>query len=113
MFEEAEVLQIFVTAADRHGDRSLCEAIVEACHAHGLAGVTVMRNVEGFDETATIAREHWLHHDDSIALIVVDTSDRIARLAELVTPWLGHGIITRSDARARRVERAPDSTAGA
>ena len=111
MYDDARVLQIFVTAADRRDGRPLYEAIVEACRTNGIAGVTVLRDVEGFDDATTIVRDDWLHHDESVVVIVVDRADRVDHLAELVTPWLAHGIVTRADARARRVERGPGSTA--
>jgi PII-like signaling protein len=106
MFEQAEVLQIFVAADDRHGERLLYEAVVEACREHRVAGVTVIRNVEGFDDSRAIAHEHWFRHEEPVAIIVVDRADRLDRLADAVTPWLEHGIMIRSNAQVRRVERS-------
>jgi len=105
MFEHARLLQIFVTAADRYGERPLYEAIVEACRQHRAAGVAAIRNVEGFDDSPTIAHEHWFRHEEPVALIIVDRAERLDRLLDTVTPWLDHGIMMRSDAQVRRVER--------
>ncbi|HMK87132.1 MAG TPA: DUF190 domain-containing protein [Steroidobacteraceae bacterium] len=105
MLESAEVLQIFITADERHGQKLLYEALFEACRAHDLAGVTVIRNVEGFDDSASIAHAHWFRHEEPVAIIVIDSAARLDRFLETVTPWIVHGMMIRSEARVRRLER--------
>jgi PII-like signaling protein len=105
MLEDAEVLQIFVTADERYGDQPLYEALFDACRAHDLAGVTVLRNVEGFDGSPTIAHQHWFRHEEPVAVVIVDTAERIDKLLKAVTTWIGHGVMIRSNAHVQRVER--------
>ena len=110
MFEPAQVVQILVTAADRHGERPLYEALVEACHQHGLAGATVIRNVEGFGDAPAIARGHWWWHEEPVALVIVDQADRLDRFLAAVTPWLVHGMVIRSDVQVRRLGTSASAT---
>ena len=104
MFEPAELVQIFVTADERHADRPLYEALFDACREHALAGATVLRDIEGFEDTSTITRVHWYRHEEPVALVIVDQPDRLDRFLAVVSPWILHGTIVRSKADVRRIE---------
>ena len=104
MFESAEVLQIFVAADERHGDRPLHEALVDACREHDLAGVTVFRNAEGFDDSSTITHEHWFRHEEPVAVMIVDRPECLDQFLNAVEPWITHGMLIRSSARVRRIQ---------
>jgi hypothetical protein len=106
MFEPAQVLQVFITADERHGDRPLYEALFAACREHGLAGATVIRNIEGFDDSPGIAREHWMRHAEPVAIIIVDRPEAIDRFLAATERWIAHGVVLRSSAQVRRIDRS-------
>ncbi|HTY01466.1 MAG TPA: DUF190 domain-containing protein [Bacteroidota bacterium] len=76
---EGKLLRIFIGEADRSEGRPLYEAIVRRAREHGMAGVTVLRGVEGFGarshlHTAKIVR---LSEDLPIVVELVDTEEKM------------------------------------
>ena len=105
MFEASGILQIFVTADARYGDRPLYEALFDACRDHDLAGVTVIRDVEGFDRSPAIAETRWFGHEEPVTLIIVDRPEQLGRFIAAVTPWIGQATFIQSSAQTKRVQR--------
>ena len=77
---EGKLLRIFIGESDKVQHTSLFEAIVHAAKDMGLAGVTVLRGVEGFGadsrviHTAKILR---LSEDLPIVVEIVDTEEKV------------------------------------
>jgi PII-like signaling protein len=90
----AKRLTIFIGESDHYRHHSLGSEIVDRARAAGLAGCSVFRGTEGFGATGHLhtARLLSLSEDLPIAIVVVDSPDRIEeflpQLDELVTGGL-------------------------
>lgn len=76
---EGKLLRVFIGEADRCDGKPLYEAIVLTARAKGMAGVTVMRGVEGFGARSRIhtAKILRLSEDLPLVLEIVDTEEKI------------------------------------
>lgn len=87
-------LTVFVGESDHHGHTPLATEIVQRAHAAGMAGASVFRGVEGFGASNHIHTTRILSLSDDlpVAIVIVDTEERIqaflAALDELVTGGL-------------------------
>jgi len=90
----AKRLTIFIGDNDHYRHHSLGSEIVGRARAAGLAGCSVFRGTEGFGATGHLhtARLLSLSEDLPVAIVVVDSPDRIEQflpeLDELVTGGL-------------------------
>jgi len=87
-------LTIFVGEADHHGHTPLATEIVQRAHRAGLAGASVFRGIEGYGASNHIHTTRILSLSDDlpIAVIIIDTDERIQaflpELDELITEGL-------------------------
>lgn len=87
-------LTIFIGESDQWHRRPLFSEIVHRAHAQGLAGASVMRGIEGFGASSRVhtTRLLSLSEDLPVAIVIVDTEDRIRgfvpQLDELITEGL-------------------------
>ncbi|WP_327092588.1 DUF190 domain-containing protein [Nonomuraea sp. NBC_01738] len=82
----ASRLTIYLGEDDRYHHRPLHTEIVRRARASGLAGASVFRGMEGFGASSLIHTSGILSLSDDlpIAVVVIDTEDRIdAFVAEL------------------------------
>jgi PII-like signaling protein len=85
---------IFIGENDTWHHKPLYAEIVHRAHAAGLAGASVFRGIEGFGASSLIhtSRLLSLSEDLPVAVIVVDTEERVRaflpQLDELVTEGL-------------------------
>jgi PII-like signaling protein len=90
----AKRLTIFVGESDRYHHHSVVAEIVERARAAGLAGCSVLRGSAGFGATGHLhtTRLLSLSEDLPVAIVVVDTAERVEsflpHLEELVTGGL-------------------------
>ena len=97
-------LTIFIGESDHHGHTPLATEIVQHAHSAGLAGVTVLRGVEGYGASNHIhtTRILSLSADLPMVVIIVDEPERIdafvPQLEELVT----EGLIIADDVQVIR-----------
>lgn len=91
---QARRLTIFLSETARWHRHPVYTEIVHRAHAKGLAGASVMRGIEGFGAGHHLhtSRILSLSEDLPVAIIIVDTADRIdaflPELDELVTDGL-------------------------
>jgi PII-like signaling protein len=107
-------LTVMVGESDHWHHKPLFTEIVHRAHKAGLAGATVLRGIEGFGASNRIhtTRLLSLSEDLPVAVVIVDTPDRIhafiPQLDELVT----EGLVILDDCEViRYVGRDPDSAA--
>jgi PII-like signaling protein len=87
-------LTIFIGESDRHGHTPLATEIVQRAHVARLAGATVFRGVEGYGASNHVhtTRILSLSNDLPMAVVIVDTAERIEaflpQLDELITEGL-------------------------
>lgn len=106
---ESTLLRIHIGEADRLDGVPLYRAIVERMMAEGLAGVTVLRGIEGFGASARVHAAHVLQLSDDLPIIIecVDTTDRIDAVITVLDEMMDGGLITteRVAVRVRRGHR--------
>jgi len=87
---------IFVDDDDTWHRKPLFTEIVHRAHAAGLAGATVFRGAEGFGASSRIhtARLLSLTEDLPMAVVIVDTAERIRGFLPLVDELVDEGLVT-------------------
>jgi len=103
--EPAKILRIHIVESDRFDGKPLYEAIVAKCRELGIAGATVFLGLEGYGETAEMHKAHLMRHDQPVVITIVDSADRLARLAPVVEGMMDTGLIAASDVRVIRVQK--------
>lgn len=100
------LLRIFIGESDVHQGRPLYEAIVEALRKKGLAGVTVVRGIEGFGKSSTLHTAHILRLSEDLPIIIecVDTAEAIEDVLPEIDQMIGDGLVTleRVEVRVHR-----------
>src|SRR6266852_1611927 len=91
--QPAKLIEIHCSERDRFQDMPLHEAIVQRCRQMRIAGVTVLRGLEGYGETTAIHRRHLLGADLPVTVIVVDSAPQVQALAEAVEQMLDTGMM--------------------
>ena len=103
----ARILRIHISESDRHQGKPLFEAIVAKCRELKIAGATVFRGLEGYGESAGLHRAHLVRHDQPIVVVIVDTSDNLARLLPAIEPMIDTGVLASSEVEMIRVQKLP------
>jgi len=90
---DATLLRIFLREDDVFDGKPLCDQLVRAARALGLAGATATRGFLGYGPAA---QEPDLRLSDDVPVIVeiIDTDENIRRFLPAVDPLLENGVIT-------------------
>ncbi len=93
---ECKLLRIFIGESDTWHHKPLYEEIVRLAREQGLAGVTVMRGIEGFGASSRLhtARILRLSEDLPLLIEIVDTAEHIETFIEQIDPMVGDGLVT-------------------
>jgi hypothetical protein len=82
------------------------QAIVETLRREGLAGVTVLRGIEGFGKSSRLHTAHILRLSEDLPIVIecVDTADKIEAILPTLDAMIGDGLVTleRVDVRVYR-----------
>ncbi|MFZ0014434.1 MAG: DUF190 domain-containing protein [Acidimicrobiia bacterium] len=105
--QDARLLRIFIGESDTHEGRPLYQAIVEMLRRHELAGVTVLRGIEGFGKSSRLHTAHILRLSADLPIVIecVDTTEKIEAALEVLDGMIGDGLVT-TETVAVRVYRA-------
>ncbi|MEU1709913.1 DUF190 domain-containing protein [Streptomyces sp. NPDC005706] len=104
-------LTVYIGEDDTWHHRPLYSEIVHRAHTAGLAGASVFRGVEGFGASSRIhtSRLLSLSEDLPVAIVVVDTEERIRAFLPQLDELVGEGLVTLEDCEViRYVGRGAD-----
>jgi uncharacterized protein len=110
---EAMLLRIYIGESDQWEGRPLYQAIVTYLRDRGIAGVTVLRGIEGFGAKAHLhtTRILRLSEDLPVLIEVVDGEDRLRAILPTLDGMVGDGLITLEHVEVvahRSSRRGPD-----
>jgi PII-like signaling protein len=99
--QEASLLRVYTSSADRYGLSSLFVAIVNAAREHDLAGATVLRGPLGFGHTRRLQHDHLLPFSDDHPVIIeiVDSTEKIDSFLPVLDAMMQSGLVTIERAR--------------
>jgi PII-like signaling protein len=101
--QPGKLVRLHLSEGDRYEGKSLYEAIVKKCQQLDVAGVTVLRGLEGYGESSEIHRSHLLAHDQPIVVTIIETADNVNRILPELEQMLGNGIVAVSDVEVIRI----------
>lgn len=92
-------LTIFVGESDRYGHTPLATEIVQRAHRAGLAGASVFRGVEGYGKSNHIHTTRILSLSDDLpmAVVIVDTEERIRSFLDELDELITEGLVILDD----------------
>ena len=100
----ARRLTIFIDEGDKapHGLRPLYTEIVHRAHEAGLAGASVFHGIEGYGASRHVHVSKVLSWsgDLPVAVVIVDTPERIDAFLPVVQALVTDGLVTVDDLRA-------------
>ena len=93
---DGKLLRIFIGENDRHEGQPLYEWIVCKARAHGLAGATVLRGLEGFGARSRLHTAKILRLSNELPIVVeiVDTEEKIESFLPLIDDAVSEGLAT-------------------
>jgi PII-like signaling protein len=110
-------LTVYIGEDDTWHHRPLYSEIVHRAHAAGLAGASVFRGIEGFGASSRIhtSRLLSLSEDLPVAVVVVDTEERVRAFLPQLDELVDEGLVTLEACEVvryvgRTVRKNPDNT---
>lgn len=87
-------LTIFIGDSDRWQHKPLSAEIVHRAHTQGLAGASVFHGTEGFGASSVVHTSRLLSmsEDLPIAIIIVDTPDKVRAFLPQLDELIGEGL---------------------
>jgi uncharacterized protein len=114
----ARRLTIFIGDTDQHHHRPLYTEIVHRAHDHGLAGASVFHGVEGYGASSRIHTSRILSLSDDlpIAIVIVDTEDKVNDFLPQLDDLIDEGLVIIDDVEvyryAGRAKDQPETKGG-
>ncbi|WP_309058972.1 DUF190 domain-containing protein [Streptomyces sp.] len=108
-------LTVFVGENDTWHHRPLYSEIVHRAHAAGLAGASVFRGIEGFGASSLVhtSRLLSLSEDLPVAVVVVDTEERVRAFLPELDALVTGGLVTLDHCEVVRCPGRADGGPGA
>ncbi|UUN25171.1 DUF190 domain-containing protein [Streptomyces sp. FIT100] len=97
-------MTIFVGECDQWHHRPAYVEIVHRAHKAGLAGASVFRGVEGFGTSSLVhtSRLLSLSEDMPVAIVIVDTEDRVRAFLPELDELVGQGMVVLEECEVIR-----------
>ena len=88
-------ITIFIGETDQYHHKPLYTEIVHRAHAHGLAGASVFRGIEGYGASSHIHTSRILSLSDDLplAIVIVDTDDKIVDFLLELDDLIDEGLV--------------------
>ena len=98
---EGTLVRVFIGESDLWHHRPLALAIVERLRQEGYSGATVFRGIAGFGARSVLHTTQLLRlsEDLPVVLEIVESSDRIEALLELLDEMVPEGLVTLEKVR--------------
>ena len=95
---------VFVGENDTWHRKPLYSEIVHRAHTAGLAGASVFRGIEGFGASSLIhtSRLLSLSEDLPVAIVIVDTEERVRAFLPQLDELVTEGLVTLDDCEVIR-----------
>jgi PII-like signaling protein len=93
---EGKLLRIFIGESDKWHGKPLYQAIVEHLRSDGIAGVTVLRAIEGFGARSHLHTGRILRLSEDLPLVIeiVETEENIQRILPTLDEMVSDGLVT-------------------
>jgi PII-like signaling protein len=93
---EGVLVRIFIGESDHWHGKPLYEAIVLRAREEGIAGVTVVRGIEGYGATSHLRTTRLLELSSDLPVVIeiVDHADRIESFMPKLDEMVGDGLVT-------------------
>ena len=100
----AKRLTVYIGESDHYHHHSLVAEIVDRARAAGLAGCSVFRGTAGFGATGHVhsARLLSLSEDLPIAIVIIDSAERVDAFVPDLDELITGGLITVEDVEVIR-----------
>lgn len=97
-------LTVFVGERDTWHHKPLYSEIVHRAHAAGLAGASVFHGIEGYGASSLIhtSRLLSLSEDLPVAIVIVDTEERVRAFLPQLDELVSEGLVTIDDCEVIR-----------
>src|SRR5690242_3831162 len=97
-------LTVHIGENDTWHHKPLYAEIVHRAHAAGLAGASVFRGIEGFGASSVVhtSRLLSLSEDLPVAIVVVDTEDRVRAFLPQLDELVAEGLVILDDCEVIR-----------
>ncbi|MFF4116823.1 DUF190 domain-containing protein [Streptomyces sp. NPDC001714] len=107
-------LTVYIGEDDIWHHKPLYTEIVHRAHAAGLAGASVFRGIEGFGASSRIhtSRLLSLSEDLPVAVVVVDTEERVRAFLPQLDELVTEGLVTLDDCEVILPQSQLRSTGG-
>ncbi len=106
---QCSLLRIFVSENDRSGSRPVFEQIIGDAKKHGLAGVTVIRGLEGYGAASHMHTAKVLRLASNLPIIIeiVDDAAKIDAFLPVLDEIMTEGLVTVENVKARTYKKTP------
>jgi PII-like signaling protein len=93
---EGVLVRIFIGESDHWHGKPLYVAIVLRAREEGIAGVTVVRGIEGYGATSHLRTTRLLELSSDLPVVIeiVDHADRIEAFMPKLDEMVGDGLVT-------------------
>jgi uncharacterized protein len=110
--QPGKLICLYVNERDQYDGKPLYEAVVDRCRDLRIAGVTVLRALEGFDETAELHDQHLFRSDRPIVIMIVESPEKARETVPVLESMMNSGAIALTDVDVTRASEGTRTAEG-